>query len=732
MADVVSDSQTWYAESIGAMRQQRDQIAEDLAFSDPSDPQQWDIEDKRRRESDPGGSRPCLVFDQLGQYVANVAGQVEQRPPALHTLPVGDGDKRCAEQQDGIFRHIEHVSRAQQHYARALTAAARAGVGYLTLRPEYVDRALGYQEPRIGSEGDPLRVVIDPWSVEIDGCDATRGVILTPWSNAEFKRKWPKAELASYGEEDHRRKARDERESIVVAEEWTIEDAKANIVMFLDNKGDEQALPEDDFWQARQRGQVVQVTGNRTDKTRRVWWRQMSGAEVLETCKDKDGKEAPYPADGIGIIPVYGYVGWAGGRMTYCGIPRRARAAQQAYNYHMSEARAYMATAPKSPWITPIRAIRGLEKLWDAAAAESRAYLPYRDLDEEGPIASPQRAPLSVDLRMHVQGAEQAKSDIQGAIGMYQANLGAPSNETSGVAIDSRKQQGEASTAHFPSHMAASIAYLGKLTLQMAAKLIDTKRQQRILGIDGTHGVVTINPGQPEAVQETDTGLSINLNIGSYDTRVVVGAAFATQRTQAQQAFTEMMRNNPSVAPVIMPFWAQVQDIPHADKMAQVFTAMAPPEVQAILNPDAAKQPKTADLINKVNQLQQALQEAIAHAHAAQQDADAAKQAAEDKSEEEARLAYEAETKRMIGLKDAISPQDIQALVVQTLETMMRQPDPLGNEQPGPEAWQPAIPMHDGSPMDGPGPDGSPMHEQAESPQFEQMEGPEAGEGMAQ
>ena len=118
-----------YRDALGALRDQRQQMEEDLRFSDPAKYEQWDELDRRRRELDPGGSRPCLVFDQLGQYVANVAGQIEQTPPAMHAVPVSDGaDQKVAEHLDGLFRHIEHASRAQQHYARSLTSSARAGV----------------------------------------------------------------------------------------------------------------------------------------------------------------------------------------------------------------------------------------------------------------------------------------------------------------------------------------------------------------------------------------------------------------------------------------------------------------------------------------------------------------------------------------------------------------------------------------------------------------------------
>lgn len=358
----------------------------------------------------------------------------------------------------------------------------------------------------------------------------------------------------------------------------------------------------------------------------------------------------------------------------------------------MSEIRAFTATAPKAPWIVPVRSISGLEKLWDRASVEQRAYLPFHDVDESGqPINAPQRPQLAVNLQNLIQGAQQAREDIQAAIGMYQANLGAPSNETSGVAIEQRKQQGESSTAHFQSHGAASIAAVGDLCLQMVCKLMDTKRRMRVLGIDGTSSVVMVNPAQAEAKQETPDGLSINPNIGKYDVRVVVGAAYTTQRAQAQQAFTEMMRANPNMAPVIAPLWAQTLDVPHADKLAEVLIASAPPEVQAILKPEA-QEASTGELQAKVQQLQQALQEAIQHAQEAQSELEQAHAEHEAKERELDIKAFEAWTKRQQVLNSAFTPEQLQGIVAplvqQTLQAMLSQPLLAEEEPEQPEQYE--------------------------------------------
>jgi hypothetical protein len=697
MSDIVKEAGERYREAIDATRTQRKQIEEDLAFTDPSEPAQWDEAEKRQRETDPGGARPCLVFDQVGQYISNVAGQVEQRPPAIHAIPVtGGAVKKVAENLDGFFRHIEHTSRAQQHYATALTSAARAGVGYLIVRPEYTDRALGYQEPRISSEGDPLRVVLDPFSVEKDGSDATFGQLLTPMSHREFERRWKGADKVSFGDKDYR--TVDERQEILTAEEWRLVDETVNMIFCVDLAAAQAsmqqgvqpevfALPEDEFWEAQKQGRVVAQPDsagrqNYTDKRRSVKWVRLSGAGVLD-------KEVDYPASGIGIVPVYGYVGHRDGRITYCGMGRRARSAQQSYNFHQSEIRVLLADIAKSPWLMPESALAGqdnLKRLWDRASVERRAYLPYVDWDDtnQRAIPAPIRTSLSLDLRNHIIGSDRAERDIQASLGMYQANLGAPSNESSGIAIESRKQQGEASTANFPSHLAASLGQVGKLCVEMTQRLIDTRRQVRILGLDSTPGHVTIDP-KGEAVKETPQGISINPNVGKYDVRVVIGASFSTQRQQAQAAYTEMTRANPQLMPAIGPLWAQTLDVPNADKLAQVLTAVAPPEVRAILQPEK-QQATTEQLTAEVQQLKAALQEAIQHAQESMQECAELQAKAEAKDDENAIKAFDAWTKRMQSLGSFLTPEQVQqmvlSLVPQTLEQMLSHPAPLpGDDQ---------------------------------------------------
>lgn len=640
MADAIKDAQLLYKDAIDATREQRLQIEEDLRFSDPSDPQQWDETVKRSRELDPGGARPCLVMDRTGQYIDNIAGMVSKSPPSIHTVPVDSkADKKVAEHLDGLLRHVEYASRASMHYTTALRSAARAGVGYLVVRPQEINYELNYQEPRISSEPDPLNVVFDPWCTELDGKDANYGFLLSDISHKQFEAQFGKKEKKSFTDID-RIKYDDRKDSIIIAEEWQAETKKVNMIVYIDMNGQEAALCEDDYWAEVQKyGMKFDIVRTYDSKERVINWRQMSGAEVLA--------ESKYPADQIGIVPVYGYVGYKDGIMKYCGVSRRAMSPQRAYNYHQSELLAYMSSAPKSPWMASVRAIKGLEPLWDRASLDSRAYLPFNDLDDNGAISTPSRMNVSVNLQNHMAGAEQALRDLEATIGMYQANLGAPSNETSRVAIDGRKESGETSISHFPNNLASSLGQVGKICVQMIPKLMDTKRQQRVIGIDASSSFVQIDPEQETPVQQNDQGVSINPAIGNYDVRVVIGQSYTTQRSQAQVALSEIMRTSPNLTPAIAPLWAMNLDIPNNDKLSQVLAAMAPPEIQEILNPDASNKPKPEDLMMQNQQMKQAIEMAAGQISQLQEQLN---QSAQELAEKEQAIEidrYNAETNRL-------------------------------------------------------------------------------------
>ena len=70
-------------------------------------------------------------------------------------------------------------------------------------------------------------------------------------------------------------------------------------------------------------------------------------------------------------------------------------------------------------------------------------------------------------------------------IGLYDASLGARSNETSGRAIMARQREGDVSTFHFIDNVRRSIRHTGRILLDLIPRVYTGQRIVRVLGEDG-------------------------------------------------------------------------------------------------------------------------------------------------------------------------------------------------------------------------------------------------------
>ncbi len=290
-------------------------------------------------------------MDQTEQYVANVAGQVEQRPPALHAIPVGGAlTRRWPSSWTAFFP----PHRAQQPGATALRYCADLCGPRWRWLPDGSARVRGprfnWQEPRITSEGDPLRVVFDPWSKELDGSDAEMGWHLTPLSYRAFEREFgAKEPKISFGDTDG--KTCDERDSIITAVQWTVSTETKNIIIATKPDGDEASYTEDDFHLARQNGEDLQYVRNYRDKRKVVKWCRMSGAGILTP-------EAVYSCRGDRHCPglwLCGLERWPAGLLRHSASRTRAAAClqlprQRGARIHQSSAQVARSWCPCAPW----------------------------------------------------------------------------------------------------------------------------------------------------------------------------------------------------------------------------------------------------------------------------------------------------------------------------------------------------------------------------------------------
>ena len=97
----------------------------------------------------------------------------------------------------------------------------------------------------------------------------------------------------------------------------------------------------------------------------------------------------------------------------------------------------------------------------------------------------------------------RAWDEIKAVTGSYKGSLGGRGNDTSGLAINSRKKQGDLSNFHYIDNLSRTVRHAGRCLVNMIPKVYSGPRIVRVIGKDDKVGHAKINqPGTPELTQD--------------------------------------------------------------------------------------------------------------------------------------------------------------------------------------------------------------------------------------
>jgi hypothetical protein len=390
----------------------------------------------------------------------------------------------------------------------------------------------------------------------------------------------------------------------------------------------------------------------------------MSGAEVLDTV-EWAGKYIP-------IIPVYGEEINVEGKRHLRSMVRDAKDPQRMFNYWRTAATELVALAPKAPWVGKAGTFK--DPKWATANSQSHPFIEYAGAE------MPKRQPFAGVPAGALQEALNASDDMKAIMGLFDASLGAKSNETSGRAILARQREGDVSSFHFVDNLSRSIRHAGRVIIDLIPHVYSTARMVRILGADGEPQSVPVNqpvivppqqPGQPvqppQAVpQGTPVGADgmpidpqlaslakvFDLTVGKYDVTVEMGPSFNTQREEAASQMMELLRVYPQAAPVIGDILAENLDWPGADEIAERLKALLQHTLGAQAQGQAQGGKPTQDIMNEMMQLQAELLAAKQQLASLQADKSTENDANQIK-------AFDAQTKRLKVVSDASKPSHL-------------------------------------------------------------------------
>lgn len=662
--------QAWESDS-------RKRGVQDTKFANGDSDNRWQWDDNLTSSRDNDG-KPSLTINKVQQHNLQIVNDAKQNKPGVNIRPVGDGATyEAAQVFEGVVRHIEYQSNAEQAYDTASEHQVEAGIGYWRIVTDYVSDDSFDQEIFIRRVKNPLSVYLDKDIAEADGSDARYGFVFEDVPRTQFEKEYPKHKDAA----DVDLNAGDTwvtEDTIRICEYYRKEQKKDELVAFIVplpyKEAGQQIIVRKSKMDENQKA-IFELVEKAEDTQRRdilsdeITWYKIAGSTIID--------RRPWLGKYIPIVRVIGKETVIDGKLDRKGHTRAMKDPQRMYNYWCSESTAQVALQSKTPYVAPAAAIEGLETYWGKANVDSAAVLPYNSLTEDGKvIPPPQRQQPPQMASAYIQGMSLSQEQMMMASGQYQSQFGQNENATSGKAINERQRQGDTATYHFIDNLAIAIRFTGKILIDLIPKVYDTERVIEIIAKNGDKSKVQIDPNQADAHQpvenpdqERDKAAAIfNPKVGRYEVQSDIGPGYATRRQEAFNAMTQIASQNQQFMNVAGDLMFKAADFPMSDELAERWSRTIPPAIKGDAPPPEVQQ---------MQQQLQAMQNAIA----------ALNEKLNDQSVDHEIRGYEAETKRLSAIGNsgpAITPDQVRPIFIQLMAEMLQggSPEPAGEQQP--------------------------------------------------
>ena len=590
--DPMKDMRERYDRITDIERTNRNLAVDDLRFvAVPGS--QWDEQAKKARKN-----RPCYEFPILRSHWRQVVNDQKKARPAIKVRGLRDATVEGAELRQGLIRNIESVSNAAYAYDAAFELLVAAGMGAWRVTTKYSEDDGWEQDFAIEPIKDALNSV---WMDE----EGQLGFVEESISREEFKARWPKADAIDFDSALNRSRygswcgERDVR----IAEYWRLVPVDQTICLLSDGRS--VSAEEWEPVQDEEAANGVTCTRTRTVKTHKVVMSIVSGAEELDGPHESVFHSIP-------IVLLYANRHFVDGKWHWMGMVRPSRDPQKLVNYNFTAGQEALAKQHKStPIVTPAMLEgAGVKAMWDASNSADTPYLPITPdpLMPGGPhyLTAPpihsgffQMGQLSVDM-------------LKASDGIYDASVGARSNETSGRAINARREEGDTATFDYQDKLAEGIQTTGQLIGKALHKVYDTQRVVRVIGKDGGDTWQTLY----EQVRDEQTGemkVINDLSEGKYDYTVTTGASYDTQRMEFADALTNLSQGNPQIGAVMADLLVGAMDFPKAEEAAERLKLMLPPQIQQAIaeNKKGKVSPEVQQMQGQMQQMQQMAEQHI-------------------------------------------------------------------------------------------------------------------------
>jgi hypothetical protein len=604
---------------------------EDIKFANGDSRNAWQWPTKTYADrSDGGNDLPCLTINNTRPHNDIIINTISKNGFGAKVRPVGGkASYKSAEIMQTLIDRIQYISKGSAQRRKVCEQQVDGGIGYMLIETAYVSNRTKDQDIYLKASRDPTGVYLDPWIREPDGLDANFGFVFDPMPRKEFNRKYPKwknkvgtspidSAFADWISDKeimlckYYRKSQ-KKDTFV----WYNQDGRDAVEKLASEIKEESGKEIYDALMQDIKDGIVEG-GTRPVFDDQVEWFLIAGDQIIDR-GDWAGKYIP-------ICRCVGRELVIDKTLDRKGHTRPLIDAQRMLNYSASTDVQMNALQPKSPFIASSRATEGQEQ-WKNANINQYAVLLYNDIDDEAPvelqkIEAPQRLPPAQPNAAYQSAMQTAERQMMMISGQWQQQTGQRDNQLpeSGKAIGQRKEQGDTATWHFTEHLSDMDRAVGMQLLDLIPKIYDTKRTLHIEGEDGEKSWVMIDPNQDEAVKELQqekeveeaAKIAFNPQHGQYECVSDPGPTYATQRQEAWEAMSIIMRSNNEIAGSCADLLFRYGDFPGSDKIAErlqkeikatkpyLFDAAAEPQMMQLQQQNAKLMSINSELLVKL------------------------------------------------------------------------------------------------------------------------------------
>lgn len=505
----------------------------------------WDPSERKLREM---MGRPCLVVDELSQYVNQRINDIRQNKRAIKLGPAGDGaDDKTAELQANLIRTIEYKG-GLQAYITGYENTIQRSFGFWGVGKRYVEDDSFDMELYIRSFPNPRTVYIDPDSKEPAGADMQFACVLEDVPIPQFKKRFPKAEKSDFsGDVSTQYPSWVRSNSTQVCEYWRIVSKKAKLLLVGNASAPERVwadmLPEGTYLGegglVLTNGKVSPILRERFSDRKKVECYISSALEVLEKI-DWEGKYIP-------IVACFGrqYYLTNGGKTERIieSLIRKSEGAAMMHNYIMTAKMEMIGQVLKAPYIGYEGQFVGHEQEWANANRKPTPFLQVKallDATGNAVLPLPQRNFNNPEIQSYEIADESAKRAIQNGMGAYAANaVRSDAVGKSGRALEKQEMQADQGSYHFVDSLDSSIQHTGRILVDMIPYVYDTMRDVLLNKPDESQETVRINEPSIDPLNP----IKNNMVKGRYEVTVGVGPSYQSQRDMASEFIDILVRN---------------------------------------------------------------------------------------------------------------------------------------------------------------------------------------------